>query len=206
MTPIASILFAIYLYLLHVGGRGLERYSFSTGFPFSRFKKSLKKGRTFSSPPREASSCFAPAQNSRTHFVGGRGVFPPTGAVHLSHSEDGIGSRSSSPFSQAKQFACSAHIRKSRQKGGFSKCGRERSLSPYWGSTPFAFRRRNRLKVFKSSLVGKVVCLLRPHKKITPRWRIFKMWAGEDLNLHGLLHWFLKPARIPFRHPPRCTL
>ena len=32
--------------------------------------------------------------------------------------------------------------------------------------------------------------------------RIFKIWAGEDLNLHGFLRWFLKPVRLPFRHLP----
>ncbi len=28
------------------------------------------------------------------------------------------------------------------------------------------------------------------------------LWAREDSNLHGLLHWFLRPARLPLRHSP----
>src|SRR3989338_4534495 len=51
--------------------------------------------------------------------------------------------------------------------GGFSKCGRERNLDPYRVCTPFAFRRRNMLKVFKSSHASRAVGLLRPQSSWT---------------------------------------
>ena len=41
--------------------------------------------------------------------VGGRGILTLTGSVHLSHFEDEICSRFSSPLTQAEQSACSAH-------------------------------------------------------------------------------------------------
>ena len=53
----------------------------------------------------------------------GRGVLNLTDSVHLSHSEDGICSRSSSPLARAKQLARSAH----KKCASLILCARERT-------------------------------------------------------------------------------
>ena len=37
---------------------------------------------------------------------------------------------------------------------------------------------------------------------LLPPGRRRRWWARQDLNLQGVLHWILSPARLPFRHVP----
>ncbi|OHA21398.1 MAG: hypothetical protein A2849_00170 [Candidatus Taylorbacteria bacterium RIFCSPHIGHO2_01_FULL_51_15] len=92
---------------LVMGGRGLERYSFSTGFP-SRHSVGIWEN-LFKSFPKSARAFLRHSKYIRfaLYFMGGRGILSLTDSVQVSHflafrKAQKYGRTFSSPLAQSK--------------------------------------------------------------------------------------------------------
>jgi hypothetical protein len=97
--------------------------------------------------------------------------------------------------------------------GGYGRL--RRNVEPCLQPAPRFDRRRRFDAVGDKTLVGRVVLLSQPcprRSRSAKNFRkintVFPYWCpGEDSNLHGFHHWYLKPARLPIPPPgPRALI